>query len=245
MATLAQARATLDEQFKRHLASLDDRDTLAIADAVDDWQHATRRLTRETYAFDRASLSALVARKATEAARWFASAAREHTAAELGTLSYEATRTANRGTYRIDEAAHAALADGLLLRLDPLVAVSDDVPATLASEAHQVERLVSNEAFVAYNRTRDAMQQALAMGGDRDTYAVTVGPERRDAGEWIPGILKRWSAILDRRVCQTCKGLDGTIRLLGMAFDGGPNAPVHARCRCVVGYWPIAVPKRQ
>lgn len=245
MATLAQTRATLRDRFERHLTDLDNRDALAIVDAVESWQHATARLTRETYQYDRAGLSALVARKTTESARWFAGAAREHVANELGVLSYDAARVANRGTYRVDEAAHAALADGLLLRLDHLVAASDDVPATLAREANQVERIVSNESFIAYNRTRDTMQRALADGGDRDTYAVTVGAERRDAGDWVPGILKRWSAMLDRRVCPTCKGLDGEIRSLGMAFDGGPNAPVHARCRCVVGFWPIAVQKRQ
>lgn len=245
MATLAQTRATLRTTFERHLADLDNRDAYAIADALESWQHATARLTRETYGFERERLASLVASKTTGSARYFADAARDHTAAELGTLSYEAARTANRGTYRIDEAAHRALADGFLLRLDPLVAASDNVPATLAKEAHQVERIVSNESFVAYNRTRGAMQQALADGGDRDTYAVTVGAERRDAGDWVVGILKRWSALLDRRVCPTCRGLDGTIVLLGMAFDGGPNAPVHVGCRCVVGFWPIAVPKRQ
>ena len=245
MPTLAEMRAGLDSTFKRHLADLDTRDAVALSDASEAWRHATSRLTRETYGFERKRLAALARTKTTGSARWFAGAARDHVAGELGTLSYEAARVANRGTHRLDESAFGPLANGLLLRLDPLVAASDNVPATLAKEAHQVERIVSNESFVVYNRTRDAMQQALADGGDRDTYAVTVGAERRDAGDWIVGILKRWSALLDRRVCPTCRGLDGTIVLLGMAFDGGPNAPVHARCRCVVGFWPIAVPKRQ
>lgn len=244
MQTLAAMRSSLNDRFKKNLSDLDTRDDVAIADAVDAWQHATQRLTRETYAYDRARLSALVARKTTESARWFAGAARDHVAAELGILSYEAARVAGRGTYPIDEAAHAALADGLLARLDPAVAASDNVPASLVNEAYQVERIVSNESFVAYNRTRDAMQQALVSGGDRDAYAVTADLAR-DAGDWIPGILKRWSALLDRRVCPTCKRLNGEIRLLGMAFDGGPNAPVHVGCRCVVGFWPIAVPKRK
>lgn len=245
MATLAQVRAALGDKFKRHLTDLDNRDAYAIADSVESWQHATARLTRETYGFERKRLAALVANKTTGSARWFVAAAREHTAAELGTLSHDAARAANRGTCRVDEAAHEALADGLLLRLDPLVAASDNIPATLLREAHQVERIVSNESFVAYNRTRDAMQQALVGGGDRDTYVVTAGAEKRDAGDWIPGILKRWSALLDRRVCPTCRSLDGTVVLLGMAFDGGPDAPVHVGCRCVVGFWPIAVPKQK
>lgn len=245
MATLAEARATLGDRFKRHLADLDTRDGVAIRDAVEEWKHATARLTRETYGYDRKRLSALVARKTSGSARWFAGAAQDHVAAELGTLSHDATRVASRGAYRVDEAAHEALAEGLLLRLDSVVSASDDVPAALAAETHQVERIVSNESFVAYNRTRDAMIKALADGGDRETYVVTVNAQRRDAGDWIPGIVKRWSALLDRRVCPTCKGLDGEIRLLGMAFDGGPSAPVHARCRCVVGFWPIAVPKRK
>lgn len=244
MPTLAEMRAGLDSTFKRHLADLDTRDAVALSDASEAWRHATSRLTRETYGFERKRLAALARTKTTGSARWFAGAARDHVAGELGTLSYEAARVANRGTHRLDESAFGPLANGLLLRLDPLVAASDDVPATLAAEAHQVERIVQTESFVAYNRTRDAMARALAEGGDRETYAVTVDV-RRDVGDWIPGILKRWSALLDRRACPTCKALHGEIRLLGMAFDGGPNAPIHARCRCVVGFWPIAVPKRK
>lgn len=237
-------RSGLSSAFERHLSDLDARDQMALADASDAWAREASSVTKDTYQTKRSSLVDLVSVKATQSVRWFIDAARQHVADELLVVADEARRVAN-GAPRLmpDEAALRTLAENLLLRLDPLVAAAEDVPGTLIAEAHQVERIVQTESFGAYNAQRDASIQTLLSRGNTDSYAVNIDASQvRDAGDWIPGIVKRWSALLDRRTCPRCSALHGDLQPLGMPFsDDLP--PLHARCRCVVGYWPIAVPK--
>ena len=58
--------------------------------------------------------------------------------------------------------------------------------------------------------------------------------ERYEGTSWYPLMAKMYDATLDRRTCPRCKALDGKWRPLGIDFAGKAQAPMHARCRCVV-----------
>lgn len=239
-------RSAYRSKFEANLADLDARDAMAQRDATDAWSRLAATVTKESYPSARESLADLVYVKSTQSVRWFIDAARQHTASELQTIADEARRVANGAApLAPDATALRSLADGLMARIDPLVAATEDVPGTLIAEAHQVERIVQTESFGAYNAQRDASIQTLIARGNTDSYAVNIDASQvRDAGDWIPGIVKRWSALLDRRTCPRCSALHGDMQPLGMPFsDDLP--PLHARCRCVVGYWPVAVPKQK
>lgn len=51
---------------------------------------------------------------------------------------------------------------------------------------------------------------------------------------WLPGVFQVWSAILDRRTCPVCYGLDGEMTPAGRPFTGDAQTPLHNLCRCIV-----------
>lgn len=246
MTSLAGMRRALAAVDRQNEDALDAMDAFAAGDASSAWARIVSGLTPETYGPNRAALVSLVAQKTTEGASWFAETAREHVAAELDTISPAARRTAANGsTWRTPDYDARQLAEDLAGRLDALVRDAKDVPGTLLAESHQFERIVQTESFRSYNRSRGLLMDALRIAGDQREYVVTAGEQARDAGDWIPGILKVWSATLDKRACPRCKELHGSVRLLGMAFDGEADPPLHPRCRCRCGFFPIAVPRRK
>jgi len=231
---------------KRNLLVLDTRDDSSIEDAENAYVATVSRFADWTPGH-REQVAALITRKTVRAASWYASTARDHVASELAVFSDEARRVAN-GAEPVapDEAAIRALADGFVLRLDLILSTSQSVPGALAAEAHQVGRIVQTESFVAYSRARAAATQRLVERGDRGDYRIPTSLSgARDARDWVVGIVKIWDALLDKRVCPRCAALASSIRPLGMPFDGEPDPPLHSRCRCVVGFWPVAVPKNK
>ena len=239
-------RSAYRSKFEANLADLDARDAMAQRDATDAWSRLAATVTKESYPSARESLADLVYVKSTQSVRWFIDAARQHTASELQTIADEARRVANGAApLAPDSVALKSLADGLVGRIDPLVAAAEDVPGTLIAEAYQVRRIVQTESFGAYNAQRAEAMATLLSRGDTDSYAVKIdASQARDAGDWIPGIVKVWSALLDRRTCPVCSAIDGQIRPLGMPFSTD-LPPAHAGCRCVAHYWPVAIPKQK
>lgn len=61
-------------------------------------------------------------------------------------------------------------------------------------------------------------------------YTGGLAPEQQDIiGK---GVFRVWSAILDRKTCPVCFGLDGQTVPLGQRFTGDQEPPAHPRCRC-------------
>lgn len=150
-----------------------------------------------------------------------------HGLAELRTISTDAAPggriTAGPSAYRLSDLA---------------MGMADRIRASKRAAFSEGERIVDTESFSAYNRGRLAVE--IAMASASRSYPTT-----RDAKDWIPAIVVRWDAMLDRRTCKVCAGMDDTVRPLGGTFDGGPIPPKHSRCRCCAQFWPIAIPKNQ
>ncbi len=80
------------------------------------------------------------------------------------------------------------------------------------------ERIVRTETIAAYN---------LSLEGSI-----------RQAAEQVPGLVRRWDASMDGRICSICRELDGTTATLGGDFEGGyDRPPAHPNCRCRCGAW--------
>jgi SPP1 gp7 family putative phage head morphogenesis protein len=60
----------------------------------------------------------------------------------------------------------------------------------------------------------------------------------RDLHTRDPGIMRRWDASIDGRVCAVCRSLHNATAPVDAAFPGGyAAAPAHPNCRCRVGAW--------
>lgn len=168
-----------------------------------------------------------------------------HAAGELALIADDAAQVARGTRIRASEPGRlSTIWRGLVERISPTVMGSKDPGGALLQEQDQIDRIITTEWWAAYNAQRTDVERALVSFGDSATYKLR-DPQARlssNAKDWIPAILKRWNATLDKRTCPTCAGIDGEILLLGQFFDKS-NPPVHPRCRCVVGYWPIAIPK--
>lgn len=121
---------------------------------------------------------------------------------------------------------------------DLAMGMADRIQASRRASLSEGARIADTESFSAYNRGRLAVE--IAMASTNRSLSTT-----RDAKDWIPAIAVRWDALLDRRTCKVCAGMDGTVRPLGGTFDGGPIPPKHSRCRCCAQFWPVAIPKNQ
>lgn len=105
-------------------------------------------------------------------------------------------------------------------------AVADDGtgPADAASLAqegqdYRVRRIATTDTAQAYADARDEATDAAA--------------RRHPDATWLPAVLKRWDATLDRRACARCRALDGSLRVIGLDFAGGRDpGHVHPGCRC-------------
>jgi hypothetical protein len=81
--------------------------------------------------------------------------------------------------------------------------------------------------------THAATETAVAVNGEHASAASEFAADY--AGEdWIAGVHRVWSAILDARTCPSCWSHDGETVQLGKPFSEGVEPPLHARCRCLV-----------
>ena len=205
---------------------------LAAVASRDGWTEGTRRAV-ENAAYE-------VANAASQA---MTRLGREHAAAELAAMLPSLGPIASRASLTpVDASAIEALAVGLVERIAPGVEAARAPGVALVAQASQLERIVQTEGFRAYNDERLAVERALLAAKSPD-FATSIDalPTKRDA-TWIPAIVVSWDATLDRRTCPLCASMDGKLRLLGMAFEGRSTPPLHPRCRCFVGFWPLAVP---
>lgn len=83
-------------------------------------------------------------------------------------------------------------------------------------------------------RRAAATEAARAFADGFDEGAGWVVEHHRRA-RWYPGVLKRWEAANDRKVCRVCATLgDSAPRPIGVPFPGGMEPGyAHAFCRCV------------
>jgi SPP1 gp7 family putative phage head morphogenesis protein len=98
-------------------------------------------------------------------------------------------------------------------------ATAEDAAAGLFRRAgHAAERLVRTEVLNAYN----------------SQFSHVL----KEANEEDPGYLQRWDGSIDRRICPTCRDLDGQTVKLGQSFRGGySHPPAHPNCRCALVAW--------
>lgn len=102
-----------------------------------------------------------------------------------------------------------------------------EISKTRLTMRPRVERTAATEISAAYN---DQHARALHEAVERD-------PELRAAME-AGQIVRRWSAMLDRRTCPECEARDNQILELS---DDSP--PLHVNCRCItiVDYASVAL----
>jgi SPP1 gp7 family putative phage head morphogenesis protein len=97
-------------------------------------------------------------------------------------------------------------------------------------EQYRADRLVRTEAINAYS--------VHALNGIEE------------AEQYAPGLVKKWDAAADKRLCPACRELDGKTAKLTEEFPGGvAHPPLHPHCRCAVvadhADWHKPVPRRR
>lgn len=114
---------------------------------------------------------------------------------------------------------------------------SSDFDAAIAGyvEAWTAAVWVAAERRVSASALREAERKVdyrLRTGVVTET-ARAFTDAHAEAADQVPGIVLRWSAILDRRTCPTCAALDGEYRRPGRSFKSGMSpGNVHPMCRC-------------
>lgn len=206
---------------------------LAAAVEQDGWQVADeRRLATTTRDVALSAASQMIV------------AAGDHAAAELGRIDDGLARIA-RGARLVVPARSdiERLAEEMADRIDVLLGASAEPHVDLAAQSYQLERIVQTEAWRAYASQRRAIETALAMAGHSHRTATLTDRRAIDIDGTLIIIVVEWDAWLDRRTCPQCSQRDGTLRPLGMSFPGGVESPpLHPRCRCLAGYWPVPIP---
>jgi len=80
--------------------------------------------------------------------------------------------------------------------------------------------------------------ERLARTELQHAYNVQVDAGLQLAAPDVPGLLKRWDASSDLRICPRCAELHGAVRRLDEPFAPDlDTAPLHPNCRCRVGAW--------
>lgn len=218
--------------------------------------HPTRAAALRALGPSRSHMAGVVAQEVLKARQRARQAALEQAAAELALLARELHRLGYRqGPFgqpvRSDEAADAASADAvgnsLAARwahavLALLVASADDEDPKIDLKARQVmQRLDSSLGRIAATETAraytaqhdDAIEDAV--GDDEDAP--------RKERKWLPFVVKRWDAVLDRKTCQVCRDHDGELAMLGGDWsDHDVPGEVHVQCRCVSSLILLPVP---
>lgn len=91
--------------------------------------------------------------------------------------------------------------------------------AAAKAQDHRLERIAATEIPRAFNAAHDEGAGWVA--------------ERHKGASWLPVVVKRWDASLDRKVCRFCAAMDGRYTALGLPWPGDlrPGEP-HPHCRC-------------
>jgi hypothetical protein len=104
----------------------------------------------------------------------------------------------------------------------------------------------TDEALDPRLRRAAAVDTVRAYNEEHDELAdMALEPHEAAGATWIPAVLKRWDAVLDARVCPTCRAHDGEIVPVGTSFmNGDEPGEVHDYCRCMdtLVFLPAAIP---
>lgn len=148
----------------------------------------------------------------------------------------------------VDDEAHAnAVGHSFAARwaqsvLALIVAAEEDEDPRVQFKARLVmQRLDKRVGVIAATETAGAFndQHDSALEGELGDEVDAQGKKRK----WVPFLVKRWNAVLDRRTCATCRDYDGEITPLGFEFSGHEDGPpIHANCRCVTQLILLPVP---
>jgi hypothetical protein len=142
--------------------------------------------------------------------------------APLGGLdAHEEDRAAAHTSAGSYAAAWGAAAMAAVLAAEE--AESAELPAVGILEP-RIARTAATEVARAFNDERDRIFDEVLDGGNE------------------PGLYKVWSAVLDRRTCSFCFGMDGQVRALHESF--GSPLPSHPNCRCFVELVDVPKPER-
>lgn len=139
-------------------------------------------------------------------------------------------RSSARSVVLSDLMALGATPGGFGAILD--VAASDAARAARAARSlgdRAVRLLRGGESASSVRRALTPALELVAATENADAYNGERGRVADGAGT-VTQILKVWDAVLDKRTCSVCRGLDGTIVALGESF--GLEQPAHPRCRC-------------
>lgn len=80
--------------------------------------------------------------------------------------------------------------------------------------------------------------ERLARTEIHGAYAQQMLVGLRLAAPEVPGLMSRWDASGDLRICARCAELHGAIAPIGGEFAAGVTAPpLHPNCRCRLGAW--------
>lgn len=89
-------------------------------------------------------------------------------------------------------------------------------------------------------RVKRFVATEVAQGFNTEREGALLDYQRDPANRFLPVLLRRWNATLDRRTCSACRSLDGQSAPVGMNFDGGQvPGTVHPYCRCFSTLMPI------
>lgn len=244
MQSLAEMQASVRRAAERNAAAVGHADAVHLDEARRAMAHAAARAARDGWnEGTRRTLENVAYEVANRSSQAMTRLGREHAASELAAMLPSLGPIASRaGLTPVDATAIEDLARGLVERIAPGVEAAEAPGDALSAQASQLERIVQTEGFRAYNDERLAVERALLAAKSKDFATKVDGlPSKRDA-DWIPAIVVSWDATLDRRTCPLCASMDRKLRLLGMAFEGRSTPPLHPRCRCFVGFWPLAIP---
>lgn len=121
--------------------------------------------------------------------------------------------------------AVAAAATGVFLANAERLLADGDTSAGAALPDYILDETAATQTSQAFNGERFSIEKALTV-----EFANS---------DWLPLVGKMWDATLDRRACPICRGKDGTLRPLGIDWDGQTPGNPHRRCRCIAIYLPV------
>lgn len=113
-----------------------------------------------------------------------------------------------------------------VVRWEGTTPLGRDLRAASSAQAHRLERTAATEIPQAYNAAHDEGAGWVA--------------EQHQEARWLPLLVKRWDATLDRRACERCRAMDGRYTVIGTRFkDRLLPGFIHPRCRCVEAIIPL------
>lgn len=75
-------------------------------------------------------------------------------------------------------------------------------------------------------------------GNTINAYNIHADASIAEAHKIDPEIRRIWNAAADKRLCPTCRDLDGKTAAIGKDFPGGySQPPAHPNCRCALAAW--------